>query len=105
MVSVGFLAQRDLSSSAIVPCLAGIVQEAEQRTQGICLVCGLCLAHGMWILYPHAGVKEPVPAFRTVEWRGCSEGPCRDTGSALWSSWGWAQAGQKPLLAVSGFKS
>lgn len=69
-------------------------------------MCGLCLADGMWILYPCAGVKELVPNFlgsgmEVLLLGAAVRGPCRDTGSALWGTEA-AQAMQKPLLAVPG---
>lgn len=94
VVSVGFLAQRDLSSSAIaVSCLAVVAQEARTENTRHLSSVGLCLAYGTWILFPCVGAYKLVPALWAVESRGCSRGCSHEAlqgpGSALRSCWGW----------------
>lgn len=94
VVSVGFLAWSDLSSSAIVSCLAVIVQEAwADNTRHL---------PSVWFV-PCSWNVDPISLCRSERAHPCFLGsgmegllsgaalwgPCRDTGSALWSSWGW----------------
>lgn len=91
VLSVGFLAQRDLSSSAaVVSCLAVIVQEAwtENTKHLSCVVyallmeCGSCRRERAHPCFLGSGMEGL--------FSGAAErGPCRDTGSALWSCWVW----------------
>lgn len=95
VVSVGFLAWRHLSSSAVVvSCLAVVVQEA--WTENTRHLSSVWFVPCLWNMDPvsSCGSERAHPCFLGSGMEGllsgsAGRGPCRDTGSALWGCWGW----------------